>query len=395
MAMSESEGACVCLPRRAGLARPVARMSRLAAVVLAGAWLAGCQEFDMLRVAANESQPAQSGETDQAGESSPETMVARLGQLLSGQAFPEPPDNPAALAPLNAAPPLHERYVLAPDDEIEISVYNALGLENKQIIRPDGRIAFPLVGELMAAGKTPDELRQDLMAAFSDRFDQPEVTVIVSGYQGRKFSVSGSVREPGTFVGERSTRVVDAIAMAGGLAPDADLRGASLVRDGQVLPVSLHRLLKQRDLRHNVLVRPRDSIYVPDISNRRILVLGEVTAPSVLTLRDDITLLEAIVRAQGFARGAQTRSVLLVRGSLDDPEVRRVNVQAYLTGTEPIESGATANNLKLESGDIVYVAKTAWATFADFLADIGVSNQLSYIVRQPNSTSNTTVRTVQ
>ncbi|CAN0481525.1 unnamed protein product, partial [Phaeothamnion confervicola] len=171
------------------------------------------------------------------------------------------------------------QYTIGAADELEISVYNAVALEKKQLVRPDGKIEFPLVGELSVAGKTPEQVRVELIAGLEKVINQPEVTVIVTRYQGRKLSVTGAVREPGTFEAERSTRVVDAIAMAGGLQQNADLRGAVLMRQGHVLPVSLHRLLKEIDLRHNIIVQPGDSLYVPDVTQRRALVLGEVRSP--------------------------------------------------------------------------------------------------------------------
>lgn len=327
--------------------------------------------------------------------SSQSSLVANLGKLLPARTYPEPPADPAALDALNQPVPLADHYLIGPADELEISVYNAVGLIKKQVVRPDGRIEFPLVGELSVADKTPEQVRLELVDALDEVITQPEVTVLVTGYKGRKFSVTGALREPGTFEAERTTRVVDALAMAGGLEQNADLRGAVLMREGQVLPVSLHRLLKETDLRNNIIMRPGDTLFVPDVTTRRALVLGEVRAPSVVVLDSDITVVEAITRAQGFARGARTHAVLVIRGSLDNPHVLSVDADAFLTAAAPFDAGRVANNVVLQPGDIVYVTKTLWATFADFLRDLGVSNQLAYIVHQPSTGSRSTVGTVQ
>ena len=361
---------------------------RAAALILVAAVLTGCQSFARFL-------PPDARPVDQSTASAQTSVVENLGKLLPPRNFLEPPDDPTALDALNQPPPLADQYQIGPADELEISVYNAVGLEKKQIVRPDGRIEFPLVGELSVAGKTPEQVRVELAAALDKVISQPEVTVVVTGYQGRKFSVTGAVRGPGTFEAERTTRVVDALAMAGGLQQNADLRGSVLMRDGHVLPVSLHRLLKETDLRNNIVLRPGDTLYVPDVSLRRALVLGEVRSPSVVVLDADMTVVEAVTRAQGFARGARTRSVLVIRGSLDSPQVLSVDAEAFLTAEKPFNAGRAANNVVLQPGDIVYVTKTAWATFADFLRDLGVSNQLAYIVHQPSSSiSTSTVGTV-
>lgn len=358
------------------------------ALTLAMALLSGCDSLAMFR--RSDTQPAVPSDA-----SAQASVVENLGRLLPSRVFSEPPDDPAALDLLNQPPSLDAQYTIGAADELEISVYNAVALEKKQLVRPDGKIEFPLVGELSVAGKTPAQVRVELIAGLEKVINQPEVTVIVTRYQGRKLSVTGAVREPGTFEAERSTRVVDAIAMAGGLQQNADLRGAVLMRQGHVLPVSLHRLLKEIDLRHNIIVHPGDSLYVPDVTQRRALVLGEVRSPSVVVLDSDMSVVEAVTRAQGFARGARTRSVLVIRGSLDNPHVLSVDAEAFLTAEKPFNAGRAASNVVLQPGDIVYVSKTAWANFADFLRDLGVSNQLAYIVRQPStSLSPSTVGTV-
>ena len=362
---------------------------RALALTLAAALLTGCDSLAMFRP--SDTQPA----VPRAA-SAQAAVVENLGRLLPSRVFSEPPDDPAALDVLNQPPPLDDQYTIGAADELEISVYNAVGLEKKQVVRPDGKIEFPLVGELKVAGQTPEQVRVELIATLDKVITQAEVTVIVTRYQGRKLSVTGAVREPGTFEAERTTRVVDAIAMAGGLQQNADLRGAVLMRKGQVLPVSLYRLLKETDLRHNIIVHPGDTLYVPDVTQRRALVLGEVRSPSVVVLDSDMSVVEAVTRAQGFARGARTRSVLVIRGSLDNPHVLSVDAEAFLTAEKPFNAGRAASNLVLQPGDIVYVSKTAWATFADFLRDLGVSNQLAYIVHQPASSSpNSTIGTVQ
>ena len=367
-----------CGPWQCGARQPVAATTLALALVLTLSSLAGCQRLVPMHGPGGAEPVASTA-------ASPEEAKANLRRLLPARTFPEPPDDPEALAALNTPPALAEAYLIAPADEIEISVYNAVGLEKRQSVRPDGRIEFPLVGELEVAGKTSAEVRRALRTALAESIDDPEVTITIAGFDGRNFSVAGAVGKPGTFEAERTTRMLEAIALAGGLERNADLRGAALVRDGEVLPVSLHRLLKEQDLRHNVVIWPGDSLYVPDVTARRALVLGEVNRPMVVTLDNEITVLEAIARAQGFTRHARSRSVTLIRGSLEQPEVMSVDPEGFLRGGATSAPRQLAGTATLEPGDIVYVSKTLWSNFADFLRDIGLSTQLSFIITNPTS----------
>jgi len=84
-------------------------------------------------------------------------------------------------------------------------------------------------------------------------------------------------------------------------------------------------------------------------------VLGEVRQPSVITLREQTSIMESIGLAQGFKDGADKGAILLMRGGLDSPELTRIDTHAIL------EEGQFAANVNLQAGDIVYVSKSTWA----------------------------------
>jgi polysaccharide export outer membrane protein len=255
-------------------------------------------------------------------------------------------------------------YEIGPEDELEISVYGHDTLATRQRVRPDGRIGFPIVGDVEASGKTPTELRDVITRGLSRYLANPQVTVVVTSYRSRHVNVLGEVRTPGVIVLDSDATLLHTLAIAGGVTAKADLHSAVVVRDGVALPISIERLVQQHDFTQNVVLEPYDTILIPDASVRRALVIGEVKVPSVVMLKDDITVLEAITRAQGFSRQASRGNVVLVRAGQAVPEVLKVDAKDVLSGE------ALALNYPLENGDIVFVPKSAWQTTVDLFRDI-------------------------
>lgn len=257
-------------------------------------------------------------------------------------------------------------YRIGVDDVLEISITNDPDLDKTQIVRPDGKIAVPLVGEIQAAGRTPEEVRQHIARELARYFREPSVTVIVVRFENRKVSIVGEVNSPGVFEFRSSMRLLDVLALAGGLTPDADLGRAVVVRDGQILPVSVENLMRYSDFSQNILLNPNDAVLIPDVFVNRILVLGEVANPSVITLRKELRVLESIVLAKGFTDDAEKGAVLVVRGGLERPVLYKIDAQGIL------ERGDLGQNIVLETGDIVYVSKSRLAAAVDLFANLRV-----------------------
>lgn len=314
--------------------------------------------------APDEKQSGARGDERMAGNLDPPTVNEKVAVISS-----TPTPTPTPTAP----------YRIAPYDELDISVYDLPDLSKVQSVRPDGEVSFPLVGEIHAAGLTPEELRMQIVGKLSPFLDSPEVTVIVSSFKNRKVSILGEVNKPGVYDLEFSAKLLDLLALAEGVLPTADLRFSTVLRDGKPLPVNLEKLLRQSDFSQNISLQPNDTVLVSDSRTRRVLVMGEVANPTVIPLTHDITVLESIALANGLKRGAQKHSVAVIRGGFAQPNVLSVDVDAIMTNTKP------QDNLVLEAGDIVYVSRTAWAQFADFLRDIGLGVVTNFIVTQPGN----------
>ena len=171
------------------------------------------------------------------------------------------------LSPLASA----DIYQLNPGDQLEISVWNEENLQKIITVLPDGKISFPLVGHLQAAGKTASEIE----ALITDKLDayiaDPEVNVTVTSARGNVVYVVGKVLKPGPIVMIQSTSVMQALAMAGGLNEFASGNAIKISRRGglaqgggeELLKVRYSDLEKGSDLSTNHLLKYGDVIVVP------------------------------------------------------------------------------------------------------------------------------------
>jgi polysaccharide export outer membrane protein len=158
-------------------------------------------------------------------------------------------------------------YVLEPGDVVRISVWREPDLDDTVLVRPDGGISFPLVGDLVAEGKTiaavTDEITQRLMAFIPN----PVVTVSLQQNEGNQIFVTGRVNNPGVFVLTRPTDIMQALSMAGGLSPFADKNSIKVLRrqGGQqiALPFNYKQVQKGEALRQNIELQAGDTLVVP------------------------------------------------------------------------------------------------------------------------------------
>jgi len=127
----------------------------------------------------------------------------------------------AARTTATATEPPYE-YVIGPDDELEIAVWNNEAVTRTVVVRPDGRISLPLTNDVQAAGLTPMQLQASIVKALSPYIQNPDVAVIVKAVRSYKVSVMGEVKEPGRFELSSRATVLDVLAMAKGFNEFAD-----------------------------------------------------------------------------------------------------------------------------------------------------------------------------
>lgn len=163
-------------------------------------------------------------------------------------------------------------YTIGNDDQLDIRVWQEPELSVKAVVRPDGFITLPLIGDVAAAGKTAEELRDDLTQKLSTYLKSPQVSVIIASPQSAQFQqrvrVTGAVNQPLSTAWRDGMTVLDIILMSGGANDFASPNKARLFRkDGDAIkayPIYLDDILNKGKLDTNYQLQPSDIISVPE-----------------------------------------------------------------------------------------------------------------------------------
>jgi len=158
-------------------------------------------------------------------------------------------------------------YIIQPNDILEIFVWKEPDLSRKVLVRPDGRISFPLVQDLQASGMTPGKLKERIEARLKEYINVPNVTVIVDAIQHYKIYVIGRVQKPGSLTSEKPISALQALAMAGGFQDYAKESDITIIRDRGKDHVTFNfdykEVIKGKRQDQNIMLEPGDVVVVP------------------------------------------------------------------------------------------------------------------------------------
>lgn len=176
--------------------------------------------------------------------------------------------NPAsAQNPIGAGEIPGGEYEIGPEDLLEIHVWKEKDLQREVLVRPDGWLTFPLVGNVSAKGKTAQQLQEEIATRLRKYIPDPNVSVSVKKVAGYKIFIIGRVNKPGEFVVGRFIDVIQALTLAGGLTPFADDDNIRILRkeDGKetVIMFDYADVKKGRRLEQNIMLKSGDVIIVP------------------------------------------------------------------------------------------------------------------------------------
>ena len=186
-----------------------------------------------------------------------------LGALLASLVLAALP----AQAQETAAGPATGDYKVNPGDILAISVWKEEGLQGEVLVRPDGKFSFPLAGDVTAKGQSIEQIRDELVEKLS-RFI-PDLVVSVSAVQinGNKIYVIGQVNRPGEYIANPPLDIVQALAVAGGTTPFAELNDIRVIRRNPDGPGSIEfryrDIEKGKRLEQNIVLQAGDVVVVP------------------------------------------------------------------------------------------------------------------------------------
>lgn len=158
-------------------------------------------------------------------------------------------------------------YVIGPEDILSVVFWREKELSAEVMVRPDGRISIPLLNDVEAAGLTPEQLRERVMAQAQRLVEDANVTIIVKQINSRRVFITGQVAKPGHYPLGGPTTVLQLIATAGGLLEYADASNIVVMRTEKGAQVT-HRfnykdVIRQRNVKQNIELKPNDTIVVP------------------------------------------------------------------------------------------------------------------------------------
>jgi polysaccharide biosynthesis/export protein len=233
---------------------------------------------------------------------------------------------------------------------------------NGQTVGPDGNIFFPFLGKVHVAGKTIGEIRDELAAGLSPYLKKPQIDVRVLAYRSQKVSVTGDVKSPGPLaMSDIPLTLVDAITRSGGTNSDADTQRVRLTRNGKFYVLDANGVLDRGDMSQNIMLQDGDVIYIPDRSDSRVFVMGEVKTPQPLPMiRGTLTVADALSQSGGILdTDANARQVYIVRGARNNPKQPDI---FRLDMTQP-DSLLLAAQFQLQPLDVVYVGTAGAVQF--------------------------------
>ena len=159
-------------------------------------------------------------------------------------------------------------YVIGADDVLSILFWRDKDLSVSDVtVRPDGKVTLPLLNDLQAAGRTPDQLRSAIVELARKYVEDPNPTVIVKEIKSRRVFITGRIEKPGPYPLNGKTTILQLIAMAGGLREFVDGKDISLMRTDQgkqsVYAFNYQDVVKKRYLHQNIELKPGDVVVVP------------------------------------------------------------------------------------------------------------------------------------
>lgn len=259
-------------------------------------------------------------------------------------------------------------YRIAGGDVFNFSVYDNPELLSEGLtVTPDGFISIALVGPIKIGGETIQSATKLVEKKLSKYIRNPRIALAPTRIQSATFTILGKVKIPNRYVLQNNARLTDAIAMAGGLSMGifdgdsvelANLRDAYLIRKGRILPVDFSKALYEGNMLNNVPLVNGDYIYIPSNQTASVYVLGAVNNPASIGYREDLTIMKALTYARGMTI-EHSEEVLIIRGSLINPKVYKVNIDDIREGI--------GFDFALLPNDIVFVPKGGLSQYNDVI----------------------------
>jgi len=237
---------------------------------------------------------------------------------------------------------------------------------NGRLVRPDGTLFYPYIGNIEAAGKTIEELRALIARRLTNYIDSPQVDVSILRFGSQRVVVSGAFDTAGEVpVTTAPMTITQAIGQAGVDTETADLTGLTLKRDGREYMLDMDSLNRPDSWLHQVYLKDGDQLHLPYNDQRKIYVLGEVNLPQALSFKaTSMNLMDAIGTAGGIRQEtADGEALYVIRGAED---MMTEPAKVFQLNADSPTAFALAKHFPLQPQDVVFVGPaniTRWNRF--------------------------------
>src|SRR5215475_4084320 len=244
--------------------------------------------------------------------------------------------------------PSPDLFTLGPGDRLEIEILGDPASRAVTIVAPDGKLYFNFLEGVDVWRATIAQAKASLEKELANYVrEKPQVSIILRGVESKRIWVLGRVQAPGVYAMAAPMTLLEAISMAGGTLSlanyrdqeaaginqeMADLRHSFVIRQGKVLPVDFEHLLNRGDLSQNIYLEPDDFVYLPAARAKVVYVLGAVTQPRSIAYAEGLTVAGAVASTYGTLKGAYLHHVVVIRGSLTEPQVIIVDYKNVIKG---------------------------------------------------------------
>ncbi len=251
-------------------------------------------------------------------------------------------------------------YQIGPGDLLDVKVMQAPELDSQARVNSQNSVSLPLLGNVEVAGLTAVGAQQKISDLLSQKYmHDPHVVVSIAEYKSKRVAVIGSVLKPGTYELLGKGSLLDALAQAGGLAPDAS-EIAYVTRKDEAgneksVEIDLDLLLDKGESNLNIPIQMGDVVYIPEAGV--VYVDGAVENPGSFPLQEDMTVSQAVTAAGGFNDVAEDSNIKLVRNVNGQIQVTPIDLELVHEGTEA--------DIELQDQDVVIVGKSGIKSFLD------------------------------
>ncbi|MEQ8314093.1 MAG: SLBB domain-containing protein [Gammaproteobacteria bacterium] len=252
---------------------------------------------------------------------------------------------PTTFAPATDIP-VPANYIMGPGDTVIIQLYGQENATYELVVTREGSLLFPEIGPLAVAGLTFDELRNQINEVVSTQLIGQRVAVTLGALRSIRIFVLGEAYQPGSYTVSALSTMTNALFVSGGITEVGSLRNVQLRRQGEtVSELDLYDLLLRGDTSADVRLMPDDVLFIPPVGDT-VGIAGEVIRPAIYELREEETVLEAVMLAGGTLPTAYPQA----------SRIERIDVDGSRTLIDVDISSPTGQIQQVVNGDVIRVS---------------------------------------